>query len=253
MHLPKDFQFRTKPQIAIHLIDRARAASVPCLVTLGDAGYGDDGEFRKALRDRNEPYIFGVAPSNLRVVPAETSVKDVEPTGRGGRPRTSPTHDPCVKRHSPSQMARAVTEWTKVAWSQGTKGTLEGLFHARKVRIVTGAKERCYATDEVVWLLLEKRSNELKAYVCWGVDDLPLEKLVEYAHLRWTIEQFHKESKQILGFDRFEGRTWRGWHNHITMVLLSYAFLATLRAAGRTGSLPSMPQVAKELITERET
>jgi SRSO17 transposase len=80
-----------------------------------------------------------------------------------------------------------------------------------------------------------------------------LQNLVEHAYLRWTIEQFHKESKQILGFDRFEGRTWRGWHNHITMVLLSYAFLATLRAAGRTGSLPSMPQVAKELITERET
>jgi SRSO17 transposase len=253
VHLPENFHFRTKPQIALDLIDRARAVKVPHAATLGDAGYGDDGEFRKALRERNEPYVLGVAPSNLRVIPASTKVTEPSPTGKGGRPRTSRIHDRRVKRQSPSQLARTVTEWTTVSWAQGTKGTLSGLFHATKIRVVTGAKERCYATDEVCWLLLEKRSNELKAYLCWGMDDASLESLVEFAHLRWTIEQFHKESKQILGFDRFEGRTWKGWHHHITMVLLAYAFLAVQRAAGRSSHLPTIPAMAKLLLIERET
>jgi SRSO17 transposase len=252
VHLPKDFRFRTKPEIAMMMIDAARDANIPHRVTLADAGYGDDGEFRRGLRERGEPYILGVTPSSLRVIPADAPVTTPKPTRKGGRPRTAPIHAASVKRESPSQIVRAIKEWTNVEWSEGTKGVLSGLFHARKVRVVTGEKSRRAVTDETVWLLLEKRKNELKAYVCWGLDDATIETLVEYAHLRWTIEQFHRETKQILGFDRFEGRTWRGWHHHITVVLLAYAFLATLRTK-QPGRLPTIPAIAKALVIERET
>ena len=253
VHFPKDYRFRPKPEMAIEMLDQARQASVPHCVTLADAGYGDDGKFRRALRERSEPYILGVTPSGLRVIPEDAVVTTPKPTRKGGRPRTAPIHAASVKRESPSQIARGLKDWARVEWSEGTKGILSGLFHARRVRIVTGDKERRAVTDEVGWLLIEKRSNELKAYVCWGLDDADIETLVAYAHLRWTIEQFHREAKQILGFDRFEGRTWRGWHHHITMVILAYAFLATQRArAGRT-NLPTIPAVAKALVIEKET
>lgn len=253
VHLPEDFEFKTKPQMAIEMIDAARRANVPHYATLADAGYGDDGEFRRALRDRNEPYILGVAPSKLRVIPADTPVGLPNRTGKGGPPSKALIHAANVKRQSGSQIASGVQKWTRIEWSEGTKGILSGLFDARKVRIVTGDKNRHAVTDEVCWLLLEKRSNEIKAYLCWGLDDASIETLVEYAHLRWTIEQFHKESKQILGFDRFEGRTWKGWHHHITMVLLAYAFLATQRATGKAQQLPTLPATAKALVIEKET
>lgn len=253
VRLPEGFSFRTKPQMAIELIDNARRAQVPHLVTLADAGYGDDGEFREALRGRNEPYILGITPSRFRVIPADSAISTQRPAGKGGRARVTPMHEASVKRESPAQLAARVQDWTQVEWSEGSKGTLQGKFHALRVRIVTGERERRHVTDEVCWLLLEKRSDKLRAYVCWGLDDAPLQKLVEYAHLRWTIEQFHKESKQILGFDRFEGRTWRGWHHHITVVLLAYAFLASLRMRSRPERLPSLPAVAKALVIERET
>ena len=34
--------------------------------------------------------------------------------------------------------------------------------------------------------------------------------LVAYAHVRWPVEQLHKDAKQVPGIDQFEGRTWRG-------------------------------------------
>lgn len=253
VHFPEGFQFRTKPQMAIEMIDVAREAGVPHCVTLADAGYGDDGEFRRALRERHEPYVLGVTPSGPRVVPADAIVAAPKRTGKRGRPRTTTSHADGVKRESPAQLARSVEQWTHVEWSEGTKGKLSGLFHACKVRVVAGAKEQRAVTDEVCWLLLEKRSNALKTFVCWGLDDADLETLVAYAHLRWTIEQFHREAKQILGLDRFEGRTWRGWHHHVTMVLLAYAFLATLRARSGTSMLPTIPAIAKALVIEKET
>lgn len=253
VRLPETFQFRTKPEMAIEMIDAARSAKVPHGVTLADAGYGDDGDFRKALRERSEPYIVGVNPTSLRVISASSLIDETGPTGKLGAPRKHGRHKENAQRVSPRDLAKGVQAWTSVEWSEGTKGTLAGMFHRIKIRVTKRGAAQRGVTDEIAWLLLEKRSNELKAYLCWGLDEAPLEQLVEYAHLRWTIEQFHKESKQILGLDRFEGRTWKGWHHHVTMVLLAYAFLATMRGTGRRANLPTLPATARALVVEKET
>lgn len=52
--------------------------------------------------------------------------------------------------------------------------------------------------------------------------------LVRWAKTRWRIEHDYRELKHGLGLDHFEGRTWRGWHHHVTLVTAAQAFL-TLR------------------------
>ncbi len=32
--------------------------------------------------------------------------------------------------------------------------------------------------------------------------------------------------KEELGLDHFEGRSWRGFHHHVALVILAYGFLA---------------------------
>ena len=77
---------------------------------------------------------------------------------------------------------------------------------------------------------------------------------MKYAHLRWAIEQFHKDAKQVLGVDQFEGRSWKGWHHHVTIVMLTYAFIATERAAqGAAARRPPFPAIARELVYEMAT
>ena len=142
---------------------------------------------------------------------------------------------------------------TTVQWGQGTKGSLSGKFHRQRVRWVKEGKKRS-VTEEEGWLLLENRNEEFKAFVCWGLADASLKDLVKYAHMRWTIERFHQDAKQELALDDFEGRTWKGWHHHVTMVLLAYAFLAKLRAevTGRA-ELPVLSDVIRALVHEAGT
>lgn len=73
--------------------------------------------------------------------------------------------------------------------------------------------------------------------------------------MRWPIEQFHKDAKQVLGLNQFEGRTWKGWNHHVAVVLLTYAFIATQRAAhgAAAESLPPFSQVARALVIESAT
>ena len=49
--------------------------------------------------------------------------------------------------------------------------------------------------------------------------------LVRRAKGRFRIEQDYEEMKGEVGLDHFEGRSWQGWHHHVTLVTLAYAFL----------------------------
>ncbi len=40
------------------------------------------------------------------------------------------------------------------------------------------------------------------------------------------MEQGYQQMKQELGLDHFEGRSWRGFHHHVCLVMLAYGFLA---------------------------
>ena len=42
---------------------------------------------------------------------------------------------------------------------------------------------------------------------------------------RWHIEQYFQRSKDDLGLDHFEGRSWRGFHHHLVLSAVAYLFI----------------------------
>ena len=44
---------------------------------------------------------------------------------------------------------------------------------------------------------------------------------------RWHIEQYLQRSKDDLGLDHFEGRSWRGFHHHLVLFAVAYLFILT--------------------------
>ncbi|MGQ9633520.1 MAG: transposase, partial [Bryobacteraceae bacterium] len=60
--------------------------------------------------------------------------------------------------------------------------------------------------------------------------------LVRLAKHRWTIERDYLELKQELGLGHFEGRSWRGFHHHATLVIAAYGFLVADRSRFSTSA-----------------
>ena len=56
-----------------------------------------------------------------------------------------------------------------------------------------------------------------------------LDELVWLAKIRWGIEHDYRECKTALGLDHFEGRSFAGWHRHVTLVTAAQLFLTQLR------------------------
>jgi SRSO17 transposase len=57
----------------------------------------------------------------------------------------------------------------------------------------------------------------------------PLKILVRLAKIRWRVEHDYRGLKTGLGLDHFEGRSFIGWHRHVTLVVLARAFCTLLR------------------------
>lgn len=61
--------------------------------------------------------------------------------------------------------------------------------------------------------------------------DTPLAELVRPARVRRRIGHDYREHKHGLGLHHFEGRSWTGWHHHVTLVTAAHAFLTEQRLA----------------------
>ena len=89
----------------------------------------------------------------------------------------------------------------------------------------TGALPAC-------WLLAEwpPEADEPSGYWLSTLPkDTPLEELVRLAKIRWRVEHDYRELKTGLGLDHFEGRSFTGWHRHVTLAVLAQAFWTMIR------------------------
>jgi SRSO17 transposase len=211
-HVPKTVVFQTKAEIALGLLDEANHCGVPHECVTGDADYGDNPNFLNGLAKRQERHVMAVR-ANFSVV-----------LGRG--------QDRPVRRAAEVLVAQPRHAWRSIAWSEGAKGWWRAKVLALRCWRVDGD-----STRHVGWLLGQRpgrgQHGEWKYFWSDFPPTTPLEVLVEYAHRRHWVEQYHEEAKTELGWDQYQGRRWDGFHRHAVLVMLSYSFLVWVEARTR--------------------
>jgi SRSO17 transposase len=108
--VPEEVPWQTKPEIALALLDHARAWGVPHRCVVADADYGDHPNFLQGLEARQEPSVGAVRPD------FQVSV---------GQARTSP-----VWRAEALLQTVPRWQWRTIRWRRGTRGWLRKKFVA---------------------------------------------------------------------------------------------------------------------------
>jgi SRSO17 transposase len=225
--VPDDVVFKRKWEIALDLLDEAIAAGLPRRLVLADAGYGDSTEFRDGLTKRGLNYLVGV--SNIRLVwPPGSNPRQPKRNAGPGRPPTQ-FRDGNRKPKSLSEIAESL-DYRKYTCPDGKGGTKSGYFAFARVRSAERRTKGRAPSDEI-WLISEWRpgNNERKFYFSDLPQTLPKKELVRLVKLRWRVERDYQEMKGEVGLDHFEGRTWRGFHHHVTLCAAAHGFLAIQR------------------------
>ena len=84
-----------------------------------------------------------------------------------------------------------------------------------------------------MWLLIEWRDGETEPanyFLCSTPERMTRKKLVRAVMQRWRTERAYEDLKGELGLDHYEGRSFIGWHHHVSVVLACYAFLVAEHA-----------------------
>jgi SRSO17 transposase len=211
-HVPETVRFQTKAELALALLDEARACGVRHACVTCDADYGDNPNFLNGLEQRGERHVVAVR--------ADFSVT----LGGGSQ---SP-----VQRADAVLAAQPLHDWRTIAWREGAQGWWRAKFVALRCWRVDGD-----GTRHVGWLIGQRpgRSQHGDWKYFWSdfPATTPRARMVEYAHRRYWVEQYHEEAKTELGWDQYQGRRWDGFHRHAVTVMLSYSFLVWLEARQR--------------------
>lgn len=209
--IPETLAFRPKWKIALDVIERAVEAGYPQGLVLADSAYGDVGAFRARVRELGLEYAFDVkSHTRVRVVGSDGSLSDAMSVEQ--------TADVIGRR-----------VFRRVTWREGTKAALYATFAAIRVRVVT---EQEPDGGEEQWLLIQRPTRDMPPdhYVLTTLPKtLSRKQLVRRVKQRWRIERTYEDLKGELGLDHFEGRTYPGWHHHVSCVLSCAAFVVAER------------------------
>ena len=210
-HVLAETRFATKPALAVQMIDRAIVADVPFSWVAADSVYGV-GDIEQALRRAGKGYVLGVNANHHF-------------GSWAGKPAVAGTADEIAQSLDPSA-------WQRLSAGEGTKGARLHDWAYLELADLDAAE---YDEDRSgLWTrgLLIRRNiadGDLAFFTTWCPAGTALQTLVSVEGRRWAIEDSFETTKNELGLDHNETRSWHGWHRHVSLVMLAFAMMAAIR------------------------
>jgi len=229
-NMPNDIVFRTKPQLAVEMLnDIAGEKVLPFKYILADTIYGESPEFIKAVEAVPDAiYFVSVSASTLCWLKRPMTV--VKQYKWGGEVKSKTIlADANQKPLTVEELAKNINDyfWYRRQVSEGAKGPIVYEFARRRIILsASGLPKR------EVCLLIRRTIDGPVTYSCFisnASSATSLKTLIWLSGLRWAIEQCFEETKTELGMDHYEVRKFMGWHHHILTCMLAHFFLWHLK------------------------
>ena len=255
-YVPDEVEFRTKPQIALELIDRALANGVRVAAWTFDEFYGRNGPFLDGLEHRRQTFVGEVPgdfhgwvqkPKILRFGPKKQRKQrgrvKVYPRLARRRPscevrnllRYAPVfREQSWQRYRIKDTDKGPQVW-EVKWAVFWRKRESGLPSRRHCLIVA----RNVLTKEVKYFVANRVPGEKR---------ITLRGLLRVAFGRWPVERCFRVAKDELGMDHYQVRGWRCLHRHFYLTQASYLFCATLRQQYDTSDSPEADRLTIEQV-----
>lgn len=233
-HIPDAIVYRPKWQIALELFDHARANGVSFRYLTFDEGYGGKPEFLRQLAAREQLYVAEV-PRTFTGWLSAPYVTD-RPYRRHGRGRgravprlgSGSAGAQSVEHHLHRTPGLKDQDWTRFRVKDTQKGPM--VWEAKHVMLVP--KDENGLPAEPLHLVVARNVRDVlavKFFVSNAPPETPLKELLHVAFSRWRIERCFEDQKTELGFDHFEGRSYRGLKRHQAITAVTHLFLSEVR------------------------
>jgi SRSO17 transposase len=200
-----DPAFRTKPQIALELVDHALAQGWPFHAVVADCLYGEHHGFTGGMTQRSVPYVVALKPSHAWWAPVEAigAVWEVAAHGGWASPEDPGDWQAVTRQFRDGHQER----W----WAlEGMAGPYES---ARPRRLVIATVDPATLPEPATWYLETTLS----------LTSADLAEVVRLYGLRNWVEQAYKQTKHSLGWSQYQVRSDRAMRRHWALVQCAFA------------------------------
>lgn len=211
-----DEAFRTKPELALALVQEAKAAGVPFRAVVADNFYGEHRPFREGLREAGVPYVLALKPSHTWWHYIE-EIGSVEEVARS-EPFTEEAPGRWVK------VVRRFRDGHEETW-WALEGHSKAYSPERRNRLVIATTDPVTLPEKTTWYLV----TNLPAPGSQRAQENPLSsadlaEVVRLYGLRVWVEQSYKQVKGALGWAEYQVRSDIAIRRHWTLVFLAFSF-----------------------------
>ena len=212
-----DPAFRTKPQIAVELVESARAASIPFRAVVADCLYGENADFEGAMWKAKVPYVLSLRPHKGRWAEEEAAHTPEEAAQRMGWNSEEPG--------AWKSIVRTFKDGHQERWWAVEVTTLVGYSPEESVRLVAVTTDPRTLPANSTWYLM----TNLPAPGYRQAEESPFEEadlceVVRIYGLRQWVEQSYRQIKGELGFADFQVRSDRAIRRHWELVFCAFSF-----------------------------
>ena len=218
-----DLAFRTKPRIALDLVDQALKQGWPFRAVVADCLYGEHHGFTGGLTQRGVPYVVALKPSHAWWAPAEAvgAVWDVAAAGGWASAEQPGAWIPVVRRFRDGH----TTTWWALEGIAGPYGP------ARGRRLVVATPDPATLPETATWYL----------ETTLPITEADLAEVVRLYGLRNWVEQQYKQVKISLGWSQYQVRSDLAMRRHWALVQCAFAFCWWQEGRARPVQAPPPP------------
>jgi SRSO17 transposase len=208
----RDPGFRTKPQLAIELVQAAHKAGIRFQAVVADCAYGDNPGFTDALTAAKVPFVLALKPRRGTWAPAEGAHTPVEAAAELGWQGSS-------KPGRWRRVTRRFRDGHAESW-WAADAQLGGWGPDRPLRLVVATTDPASLPGHSSWYLL----TNLPRPASGRAQQTDLTDIVRLYGLRNWVEQGYKQVKGELGWADFQVRSDRAIRRHWTLVCCAFSF-----------------------------
>lgn len=224
--IPKEHvNFKTKPQLALEMIDQMIHEGIAFDWVGGDGLYGHNREFRCGLDERELFFVLDVHKDETMFLDCpEFSLQPK--TGKRGRPskRLKSNIDPIRLDKYLQHLEN--TDWVVEKKIRKThKGWKKLKVHVKKVWVQEGDANQIKQRTLIITQTMDEK-KQLKYSLSNGrIDEYTHHEYAYFQSQRYWVERTFDDAKNELGMSDYQIRKWNGWHHHHALVFMANLFL----------------------------